>query len=59
MDLQQFESQYRDAIAETRNELQTAVLLLAQAQRQIERISTSLQGISQNVEDYISQQKSK
>jgi hypothetical protein len=58
MDLQQFESQYRSAMAETLNELQTAVLLLAQVQRKIDLIGSSLQGLSQSVEDYISQQKS-
>lgn len=57
MDLQKFESQYRDAMAETLNELQTAVLLLAQVQRKIDLIGSSVQGLSQSVEDYISQQK--
>ncbi len=57
MDLQQFESQYRDAMAETLNELQTTVLLLAQLQRKIDQIGNSLQGLSQSVEDYISRQK--
>ncbi len=57
MDLQQFESQYRDAMAETLDELQTAVLLLAQVQRKIDRIGSSVQGLSQSVEDYINKQK--
>jgi hypothetical protein len=57
MDLQKFESQYRDAMAETLNELQTAVLLLAQVQRKIDLIGSSVQGLSQSVEDYIIQQK--
>ena len=57
MDLQKFESQYRDAMAETLNELQTAVLLLAQVQRKIDLIGSSVQGLSQSVEDHISQQK--
>ncbi len=56
MNVQEFESQYRDAMDETLNELQTAVLLLAQLQRQISQIGNSLQNLSQSVEEYISNQ---
>lgn len=58
MSLQEFESQYRDAMADTLNELQTAVLLLAQVQCKINQIGSSVQSLSQSVEDYISNQKS-
>ncbi|MBC1281336.1 hypothetical protein GNF10_36815 [Nostoc sp. UCD121] len=57
MNLQDFEAQYREAIAETLNELQTAVLLLAQVQNKILTIGTSVQNISQQVEEFIEEQK--
>jgi uncharacterized protein YoxC len=57
MSLQEFESQYRDAMAETLNELQTAVLLLAQVQRKISEIGSSVQNLSQSVEEFIGNQK--
>ncbi|OKH41830.1 hypothetical protein NIES2101_33750 [Calothrix sp. HK-06] len=53
MNVQEFESQYRDAMAETLNELQTAVLLLAQVQRKISQIGSSVQSLNQSVEEYI------
>lgn len=56
MNMQEFESQYRDAMDETLNELQTAVLLLAQLQRKIEQIGNSVQSLSQSVEVYITNQ---
>lgn len=56
MNVQEFESQYRDAMDETLNELQTAVLLLAQLQRKISLIGNSVQSLSQSVEEYISNQ---
>lgn len=56
MNLQEFESQYRDAMDETLNELQTAALLLAQLQRKISLIGNSVQSLSQSVEEYISNQ---
>ncbi|MBD2524337.1 hypothetical protein [Nostoc sp. FACHB-133] len=57
MNLQDFEAQYREAMAETLNELQTAVLLLAQVQNKIFTIGTSVQHISQQVEEFIEEQK--
>jgi hypothetical protein len=57
MNLQDFESQYRDAMAETLNELQTAMLMLAQVQRKISEIGGTVQNLSQNVEDFITTQK--
>ena len=56
MNVQEFETQYRDAMAETLDELQTAVLLLAQVQRKINQIGSSVQSLSQSVEDYITNQ---
>lgn len=57
MNLQDFESQYRHAMDETLNELQTAMLLLAQAQRRITEIGNNVQNLSQSVEEFIVNQK--
>ncbi|MEH2022041.1 hypothetical protein [Nostoc sp.] len=56
MNLQEFEAQYREAMAETLNELQTAVLLLAQVQQKISNIGSSIQTLSERVEDFIANQ---
>ncbi len=58
MNSQDFESQYRDAMNETLNELQSAILLLAQAQLKISIIGSSLQNLSESVEQYLINQKS-
>ncbi|MEH2240120.1 hypothetical protein [Nostoc sp.] len=57
MNLQDFEAQYREAMAETLNELQTAVLLLAQVQQKISKIGSSVQNLSERVEEFIANQK--
>ncbi|MDZ7967963.1 MAG: hypothetical protein RMY64_20585 [Nostoc sp. DedQUE08] len=57
MNLQDFEVQYREAMAETLNELQTAVLLLAQVQQKISTIGSSVQTLSECVEEFIAGQK--
>lgn len=57
MSSQEFESQYREAMNETLNELQSAILLLAQAQRKISIIGSSVQNLSQSVEEYLINQK--
>jgi hypothetical protein len=59
MNLQDFETQYRETMAETLNELQTAVLLLAQVQNKISKVGSSVQNISQQVEEFIADQKAK
>ncbi|MEA5604587.1 hypothetical protein [Nostoc sp. UHCC 0252] len=58
MNIQDFEAQYREAMAETLNELQTAVLLLEQVQNKILTIGNSIQNISKQVEEFIADQKS-
>ncbi len=58
MNSQDFESQYREAMNETLNELQSAILLLAQAQRKISIIGSTVQNLSQSVEEYLISQKS-
>lgn len=58
MNLEEFESQYRDNMERTLNEIQTVILSLAQVQNQILEIGNSIQNLSQNVEEFIMQQKS-
>ncbi|MEO1375515.1 MAG: hypothetical protein AAFW70_14600 [Cyanobacteria bacterium J06635_10] len=57
MSSQDFESEYREAMNDTLNELQSAILLLAQAQRKISIIGSSVQNLSQSVEEYLINQK--
>ncbi|AKG20293.1 hypothetical protein [Calothrix sp. 336/3] len=58
MNIQDFENKYRDAMAEAMEELQTAMLMLAQAQRKISEIGNSFQHLSHSVEEFIITQKS-
>ena len=58
MNSQDFESQYREAMNQTLNELQSAILLLAQAQQKISIIGSSVQNLSESVEQYLINQKS-
>jgi hypothetical protein len=58
MNLQDFEAQYRDAMSETLNELQAAMLMLAQVQRKISEIGNSVKTLSESVEDFITNQES-
>ncbi|MBE9213343.1 hypothetical protein IQ247_11790 [Plectonema cf. radiosum LEGE 06105] len=58
MNSQDFESQYREAMNQTLNELQSAILLLAQAQRKISIIGSSVKNLSESVEEYLIKQKS-
>lgn len=55
MSIEEFELEYRKAMSETLDELQTAALLLAQVQYKISEVGNSVQTISQSVEDYIQQ----
>ncbi len=57
MNIQEFESNYREAMAEALNELQTAVLMVAQVQRKIAEVGNSVQKMSENVEEFINNQK--
>ena len=56
MNLEEFEIQYRDAIDETLNQLQTVVLMLAQLQARITNVGQNLQDISQTVEEVVTEQ---
>ncbi|BCL37580.1 hypothetical protein [Nostoc sp. MS1] len=57
MNIKDFETYYRDAMAEALNELQSAVLLLEQAQRKIYTIGNCVQNINDNFENVIAQEK--
>ncbi|WP_250125021.1 hypothetical protein [Chroococcidiopsis sp. CCMEE 29] len=57
MELDEFEAQYKQAIEENLNQLQTAVLLLAQLEARITSVGQNLQNLSQAVEEYLNQQR--
>jgi len=57
MELDEFEAQYKQAIEENLNQLQTAVLLLAQLEARITSVGQNLQNLSQAVEEYLTQQR--
>lgn len=57
MNIQEFETQYRNGIDQTLNQLQTAVLLLAQLENRITIIGQDLQNLSQTVEEFVIQQQ--
>lgn len=58
MNLEEFEAHYRGSIDATLNQLQTAVLLVAQLEARVISIGQDLQRLSLTVEEFISQQKS-
>lgn len=57
MNLEEFESNCRNAIEQSLNELQTAALLAAELENRIAVIGENLQNISQTVEEFIVEQK--
>ncbi len=57
MNIQDFESQFHNAIADTLNELQAAMLMLAQVQIKISKIGNTVQNLSQSFEEFMIQQK--
>lgn len=57
MNLQEFETEYRNAMDESLNQLQTAILLLAQLEAQITNVGRDLQNLSQTVEEFISEHR--
>ena len=58
MNLEEFETQYRNRLDETLNQLQTAVLLVAQLEVRLTNVGQDLQILSQTVEEFITQQRS-
>lgn len=59
MNLEEFESNYRNKLEQSLNELQAAVLLAAHLENRIAAIGQNLQNLSQTVEEFIAQQKAK
>jgi hypothetical protein len=55
MNIEEFALNYRNGIDETLNQLQTAVLLLAQLEDRITVIGQDLQNLSQTVEEFVTQ----
>ena len=59
MEIEEFESQTRDAIDKILNQLQTATLLIAELECQISEAGASVQTLSQLVETFITEHKAK
>jgi hypothetical protein len=57
MNLDEFESQTRDVIEQTLNQLHTATLLIAQLENQISETGKTVQTLSQIIEAFVAQQK--
>ncbi|MBD2003651.1 MULTISPECIES: hypothetical protein [Cyanophyceae] len=57
MKLEEFEANYRNAMDETLNQLQTVVFLLSRVETQVVEISHSIQTLSKTVEEYINKNK--
>jgi hypothetical protein len=57
MDLEQFESQVREAIDQALNQLQAATLLSAQLETQISETGRSVQDLSRSIETFITEQR--
>jgi len=57
MSLEEFESQYRQELDKSLNELQTVVLLMANLEARIANIGHNLQDFSQAVEKFLTEEK--
>lgn len=57
MNLEEFEAQYRHTLDESLNQLQSAVLLLAQLEARITNVGQDLRSLSEILEEYITQQQ--
>jgi hypothetical protein len=57
MNLEEFETQSREALEQTLNQLHTASLLVGQLETQIAETGKSLQSLSQLIEAFVAQQK--
>jgi hypothetical protein len=57
MNLEEFEAYYRDSMDETLNQLQAVTLLIAQVETKIADVGTSVQNLSQAVEEFITQER--
>lgn len=54
MNIEEFESRYRNTLDRSLNQLQTTILLLAQLEANIADVSKDLHNLSQTVEEFIS-----
>lgn len=57
MTLEEFESQTRDELEQTLNQLQAATLLIAELSTQISQAGGVVQSLSRRVETFVSQQR--
>ncbi|MBC7971022.1 MAG: hypothetical protein H7Z11_13035 [Verrucomicrobia bacterium] len=57
MTLEEFESQTRDELEQTLNQLQSATLLIAELTAQISQAGRTVQSLSQSVETFVIQQR--
>jgi cell division protein FtsL len=57
MNLDDFELQTRRSIEQALNQLQAAILQVAQLEIQLSETGRAIQGLSQQVEEYLSQQR--
>lgn len=58
MNLDEFETEYRTAIESNLNQLQTAVLLIAQLENIVNNVGRDLQNLTLTFEEYVEQQRS-
>ena len=58
MTLEEFESQTREELEQTLNQLQAATLLIAELTNQISQTGTSVQVLGQSIETFVTQQRS-
>ena len=59
MNLDEFETQYRTAIENNLNQLQTAVLLIAQLETIVTNVGQNLQNLTLTFEEYVDSQRNK
>lgn len=57
MTLEEFESQTREELEQTLNQLQAATFLLAELSTQISQAGGTVQALSRRVETFVSQQR--
>ena len=56
MNLEEFETHYRNTIEQSLNQLQTATLLMVQLEHQLRNVGKDLQELSLTLEEFVSQQ---
>ncbi|WP_416667068.1 hypothetical protein [Egbenema bharatensis] len=57
MNLNEFESQTRFTLEQTLNQLQTAMLMVAQLEVQLSEAGRTIQTLSQQIEEFVAQQR--